>query len=67
MKVTTQSLGVQSVMQDLDFKVMAHAHNALTTHGVMELSIALFVISHKTAPHAVPQMDCAQNVQRAMH
>ena len=43
---------------------MEHAYNVLTTHGVMEPLLALLVISLKIVQHAVPQMDCAQNVKQ---
>ena len=65
MKVITQSHGVQNAMQDLDFNLMEHAHNALTTHGVMEPFFALHVISLKIVQHAVPQMDSAQDVKQS--
>ena len=51
-------------MQALDSNPMAHAKPALsTTRGATALLTVLLAISLKTAPRAVPQMDCAQDAK----
>ena len=57
-------MNVKFAMQALDCNPMAHAKPALsTTRGATALLTVLLAISLKTAPRAVPLMDCAQDAK----